>query len=553
LDGQSLASGADSTSPGRGASRGASPTIERAMSKREKPPQTYEMKLAQLMERREAAGRETSEAERKQHDRGRYSARERVEKLLDPGSFQELDTFVRHRTTEFGMDKKRPWGDAVVTGHGTVDGRRVCVFSQDVSIFGGSLGEVMSEKICKVMDLAAKIGCPIVGINDSGGARIQEGVVSLGAYGEVFVRNVNCSGVIPQISLVMGPCAGGAVYSPAITDFVSMVKGSSHMFITGPDVIRAVTGEQVEFERLGGAMTHNTTSGVAHFACEDEDQCLQDARYLLSFLPSNNLETVPRVLPTDDPHRMDPELDGLVPAQPNKPYDVRDVVRHIVDDGEFYEVHEHYATNIVCGFARLDGHTVGVVGNQPARKAGVIDIDASVKGARFVRTCDAFNVPLLTFCDVPGFLPGTDQEWGGIIRHGAKLLYAFTEATVPKLTVITRKAYGGAYDVMASKHLGADINFAWPTAEVAVMGPEGAVNVIYKRDIAGSPTPDKRRRRLEDDYRARFANPYVAAERGYVDDVIIPHETRPKLIAALETLRTKRVERPKRKHGNIPL
>jgi propionyl-CoA carboxylase beta chain len=523
------------------------------MSKRRKPPQTYEMKLAQLEERREAAGRETSEAARKQHDRGRYSARERVEKLLDPGSFQELDTFVRHRTTDFNMDKKRPWGDAVVTGHGTIDGRRVCVFSQDVSIFGGSLGEVMAEKICKVMDLAAKIGCPIVGINDSGGARIQEGVVSLGAYGEVFMRNVNCSGVIPQISLIMGPCAGGAVYSPAITDFISMVKESSHMFITGPDVIRTVTGEEVEFEKLGGAMTHNTTSGVAHFACDDEDQCLQDARYLLSFLPSNNLETTPRVLPTDDRLRMDPELDGIVPAQPNKPYDVRDVVRHIVDDGEFYEVHEHFATNIVCGFARLDGYAVGIVGNQPARNAGVLDIDASVKGARFVRTCDAFNVPLLTFCDVPGFLPGTDQEWGGIIRHGAKLLYAFTEATVPKMTIITRKAYGGAYDVMASKHLGADVNFAWPTAEVAVMGPEGAVSVIYKRDIAGSPTPEARRQKLEDDYRARFANPYVAAERGYVDDVIVPHETRPKLIAALETLRTKRVERPKRKHGNIPL
>jgi propionyl-CoA carboxylase beta chain len=555
LDGQSLAAGTRRVV--RGEARAVPATIalyHRApMSKRRKPPETYEMRLAQLEERREAAGRETSEAERKQHDRGRYSARERVEKLLDPGSFQELDTFVRHRTTDFGMDKKRPWGDAVVTGHGTIDGRRVCVFSQDVSIFGGSLGEVMAEKICKAMDLAAKIGCPIIGINDSGGARIQEGVVSLGAYGEVFVRNVNCSGVIPQISLIMGPCAGGAVYSPAITDFVSMVKGSSHMFITGPDVIRTVTGEQVDMEKLGGAMSHNTTSGVAHFACDDEDQCLQDARYLLSFLPSNNLETVPRVLPTDEPHRMDPELDRVVPADPNKPYDVRDVVRHIVDDGEFYEVHEHYATNIVCGFARLDGYAVGIVGNQPSRMAGVIDIDASVKGARFVRTCDAFNVPLLTLCDVPGFLPGTAQEWGGIIRHGAKLLYAFTEATVPKLTVITRKAYGGAYDVMASKHLGADVNLAWPTAEVAVMGPEGAVNVIYKRDIAGSPTPDARRQRLEDDYRARFANPYVAAERGYVDDVIVPHETRPKLIAALATLRTKRVERPKRKHGNIPL
>jgi propionyl-CoA carboxylase beta chain len=553
LDGQSLAAGTRRVVRGEARAGDDRALPSSAMSKRRKPPETYEMRLAQLEERREAAGRETSEAERKQHDRGRYSARERVEKLLDPGSFQELDTFVRHRTTDFGMDKKRPWGDAVVTGHGTIDGRRVCVFSQDVSIFGGSLGEVMAEKICKAMDLAAKIGCPIIGINDSGGARIQEGVVSLGAYGEVFVRNVNCSGVIPQISLIMGPCAGGAVYSPAITDFVSMVKGSSHMFITGPDVIRTVTGEQVDMEKLGGAMSHNTTSGVAHFACDDEDQCLQDARYLLSFLPSNNLETVPRVLPTDEPHRMDPELDRVVPADPNKPYDVRDVVRHIVDDGEFYEVHEHYATNIVCGFARLDGYAVGIVGNQPSRMAGVIDIDASVKGARFVRTCDAFNVPLLTLCDVPGFLPGTAQEWGGIIRHGAKLLYAFTEATVPKLTVITRKAYGGAYDVMASKHLGADVNLAWPTAEVAVMGPEGAVNVIYKRDIAGSPTPDARRQRLEDDYRARFANPYVAAERGYVDDVIVPHETRPKLIAALATLRTKRVERPKRKHGNIPL
>jgi propionyl-CoA carboxylase beta chain len=411
----------------------------------------------------------------------------------------------------------------------------------------------MADKMCKIMDLAAKVGCPVIGINDSGGARIQEGVVSLGAYGEVFMRNVNCSGVIPQISLIMGPCAGGAVYSPAITDFISMVKETSHMFITGPDVIRTVTGEHVEFEELGGAMTHNTTSGVAHFACDDEDQCLQDTRYLMSFLPSNNLETAPRVIVTDDPRRMDPELDHVVPAHPNKPYDMRDVVRPIVDDGEFYEVHEHYATNVVCGFSRLDGFAIGVVGNQPASMAGVLDIDASVKAARFVRTCDAFNVPLLTFVDVPGFLPGTTQEWGGIIRHGAKLLYAFTEATVPKITVITRKAYGGAYDVMASKHLGADFNFAWPTAEVAVMGPEGAVNIIYKRDIAGSPTPEARRTRLMDDYRARFANPYSAAERGYVDDVIVPHETRPKVIAALQALQTKRAQPPKRKHGNIPL
>jgi propionyl-CoA carboxylase beta chain len=523
------------------------------MSKRTKPPETAEEKRAELAKLRRAAGRVTGEAERKQHDRGRYTARERVEKLLDPDTFQELDTFVRHRTHDFQMQRKRPWGDAVVTGHGTIDGRRVCVFSQDFTIFGGSLGEVMAEKICKIMDLAAKIGCPVVGINDSGGARIQEGVVSLGAYGEVFRRNVNCSGVIPQISLILGPCAGGAVYSPAITDFISMVKDSSHMFITGPDVIRTVTGERVEFEELGGAMTHNTTSGVAHFACEDEDQCLQDTRYLLSFLPSNNLETAPRVMPTDDPQRMDAELDDVVPAHPNKPYDMRTVVRLIVDDGELYEVHEHHATNIVCGFARLDGYAVGVVGNQPASMAGVLDIDASVKAARFVRTCDAFNVPLLTFVDVPGFLPGTKQEWGGIIRHGAKLLYAFTEATVPKITVITRKAYGGAYDVMSSKHLGADFNLAWPTAEVAVMGPEGAVGIIYKRDIAGSPTPEARRGKLEDDYRARFANPYSAAERGYVDDVIVPHETRPKVIAALHALQTKRARPPKRKHGNIPL
>ncbi|MEA2187229.1 MAG: propionyl-CoA carboxylase beta chain [Solirubrobacteraceae bacterium] len=523
------------------------------MSRREKAPQTYEKKLAQLNELRETVGRTKRETERKQHERGRYSARERLERLLDPGSFQELDTFTRHRTVDFEMDKRRPWGDAVVTGHGTIDGRRVCVFSQDFTVFGGSLGEVMAEKICKVMDLAAKIGCPVIGINDSGGARIQEGVVSLGGYGEVFMRNVNCSGVIPQISLIMGPCAGGAVYSPAITDFIYMVKQSSHMFITGPDVIRGVTGEEVEFEALGGAMTHDSTSGVAHFACDDEEQCLQDARYLVSFLPSNNLETTPRVLPTDDPRRMDAELDTIVPDQPNKPYDMREVVRRVVDDGEFYEVHEHFATNIVCGLCRLDGHAIGVVGNQPASLAGVLDINASVKGARFVRTCDAFNIPLLFLTDVPGFLPGTDQEWGGIIRHGAKLLYAIAEATVPKITIITRKAYGGAYVVMASKHIGADVNFAWPTAEVAVMGPEGAVSIIYKRDIAGSPTPEARRERLEDDYRARFANPYSAAERGYVDDVIVPHETRPKVIAALETLRTKRVPTPKRKHGNIPL
>jgi propionyl-CoA carboxylase beta chain len=451
------------------------------------------------------------------------------------------------------MLKNRPWGDAVVTGHGTIDGRNVCVFSQDFTVFGGSLGEVMAEKMVKIMDLAAKIGCPVIGINDSGGARIQEGVVSLGAYGDVFVRNVMCSGVIPQISLIMGPCAGGAVYSPAMTDFIFMVKETSHMFITGPDVIKTVTGEEPTFEELGGAMTHNTKSGVAHFAADDEEQCLEDARYLVSFLPQNNLEMPPRIEPTDDPDRMDEELDSIVPDSANKPYDMRGVVRLIVDDGEFFEVHEHFAPNIVCGFSRLHGYPIGIVGNQPAQMAGVLDIDASEKAARFVRFCDAFNIPLITFTDVPGFLPGTTQEWGGIIRRGAKLLYAFTEATVPKITVITRKAYGGAYDVMNSKHMLADFNFAWPQAEVAVMGPEGAVNIIYRRDIAKSPTPDERRGKLIEDYKARFANPYSAAERGYIDDVILPHETRPRLIRALETLQTKRVERPKRKHGNIPL
>jgi propionyl-CoA carboxylase beta chain len=520
---------------------------------RQKSPETYEEKLAHLEELREQAAHSSPEAEEKQHAKGKYTARERVEKLLDPGSFQELDTFIRHRTHEFGMEKNRPWGDAVVTGHGTIDGRRVCVFSQDFTVFGGSLGEVMAEKMCKIMDLAAKIGCPVIGINDSGGARIQEGVVSLGAYGDVFLRNVRCSGVIPQISVIMGPCAGGAVYSPAITDFIFMVKETSHMFITGPDVIKTVTGEEPTFEELGGAMTHNTKSGVAHFAAEDEDTCLEDVRYLVSFLPQNNLETAPVVQPSDDPERMDEALDSVVPDAPNKPYDMRDVVRLVVDDGEFLEVHEHFAQNIICGYSRLDGHAIGVVGNQPKALAGVLNIDASEKAARFVRTCDAFNIPILTFCDVPGFLPGTEQEWGGIIRHGAKLLYAYAEATVPKVTVITRKAYGGAYDVMSSKHLGADFNFAWPQAEIAVMGPEGAVNVIYRRDIASSPTPDERREKLIADYKARFANPYSAAERGYIDDVIIPHQTRPTVIRAFETLLTKREPGPKRKHGNIPL
>src|SRR5829696_283296 len=511
---------------------------------RQKSPETYEEKLEQLQELREQAIHTNPQAEEKQHARGKLTARERIEKLLDPRSFQELDTFVRHRTADFDMLENRPWGDAVVTGHGLIDGRPVAVFSQDFTVFGGSLGEVMGEKMVKVMDLAARIGCPVIGINDSGGARIQEGVVSLGAYGDVFVRNVQCSGVIPQISLIMGPCAGGAVYSPAMTDFIFMVKETSHMFITG---------QEVEFEELGGAMSHNAKSGVAHFAADDEEQCLEDVRYLMSFLPLNNLELPPRVEPADDPEREDPDLDALVPDDPQKPYDMRDVIGRIVDDGEFFEVHEHFAQNIVVGFSRLDGHPIGVVGNQPKHLAGVLDINSSEKAARFVRFCDAFNVPLLTFTDVPGFLPGTSQEWGGIIRHGAKLLYAFTEATVPKLTVVTRKAYGGAYDVMNSKHMLADFNFAWPSAEVAVMGPEGAVNIIYRRDIAKSPTPDERRNKLIDDYKAHFANPYSAAERGYIDDVIEPHQTRPKLIRALRTLQTKRVEGPKRKHGNIPL
>jgi propionyl-CoA carboxylase beta chain len=521
---------------------------------RDKAPETFDEKLAQLEGLREHAIHNAGQAAvDKQHEKGKLTARERIAKLLDPGSFQELDVFMRHRTLDFDMQRNRPYGDAVVTGHGTIDGRRVCVFSQDFTVFGGSLGEVMAEKMCKIMDLAAKIGCPVIGINDSGGARIQEGVVSLGAYGDVFLRNVRCSGVIPQISLVMGPCAGGAVYSPAITDFIFMVKETSHMFITGPEVIKTVTGEEVGFEELGGAMSHNSKSGVAHFASDDEDACLQDARYLLSFLPQNNLETPPRVIPTDDPLREDPELDSIVPDNANKPYDMRDVIHLVVDDGEFFEVHEHYAPNLVCGFARLDGYSIGVVGNQPSQLAGVLDIESSEKGARFIRTCDAFNIPILTFCDVPGFLPGTTQEWGGIIRHGAKLLYAYAEATVPKITIITRKAYGGAYDVMGSKHLAADFNFAWPTAEVAVMGPEGAVNIIYRRDISSSPTPESRRKKLIEDYKAHFANPYVAAERGYIDDVIVPHETRPKVITALQTLQTKREPGPRRKHGNIPL
>jgi propionyl-CoA carboxylase beta chain len=515
---------------------------------------TTRAKLERLAElREEALHAGSGKAVEKQRAAGKLLARERAERLCDAGSFFELDRYVRHRTAEFGMLERRPYGDAVVTGYGTVFGRKVFVFSQDFTVFGGSLSEVFADKICKVMDLAVKYGCPVIGINDSGGARIQEGVVSLAGYAEIFWRNVQSSGVIPQLSLVMGPCAGGAVYSPAITDFVLMVEGSSYMFITGPDVVKTVTGEEVSFEDLGGAATHASKSGVAHLICPDEESCLDDARYLLSFLPQNNLDPPPFAEPSDPVDREEAELDSIVPDNPNKPYDIKAVIERVVDDGQFLEVHERYAENLVCGFARLAGHSVGIVGNQPRSLAGVLDIDSSVKGARFVRTCDAFNIPLVTFVDVPGFLPGTAQEWGGIIRHGAKLLYAYAEATVPKLAVITRKAYGGAYDVMSSKHIRADFNFAWPTAEVAVMGPEGAVNIVFRRELAESADPDARREELIADYRERFANPYSAAERGYVDEVIEPRRTRPVLIDALETALTKREERPPRKHGNIPL
>src|SRR5438105_1467248 len=503
--------------------------------------------------RAEAANAGSPKAVARQRSRGKLLARERIELLLDPGSFTELDAFVQHRNPSFNMMENRPYGDGVVTGHGTVEGRRVFVFSQDFTVFGGSLGEAYAEKIVKVMDMAMRYRCPVIGINDSGGARIQEGVVSLAGYAEIFWRNVQASGVVPQISLVMGPCAGGAVYSPAITDFVFMVEGSSYMFITGPDVVKTVTGEEVTFEELGGAATHATKSGVAQFIAADEEACLDDARYLLSFLPQNNLEKAPFTTPTDPSDREDAELDRLIPDNPNKPYDMHDVIRRVLDDGEFFEVHERWAENIVCGFARLGGHAVGVVGNQPRSLAGVLDIDASDKAARFVRTCDAFNVPLVTFVDVPGFLPGTTQEWGGIIRHGAKLLYAYAEATVPKLTVITRKAYGGAYDVMSSKHIRADFNVAWPTAEIAVMGPQGAVNIIFKRDIAASADPAARAAQLIEEYREQFANPYYAAERGYVDDVIEPKQTRAALIDALHMAMDKEVATPRRKHGNIPL
>ena len=489
----------------------------------------------------------------KLHAEGRLTARERVDLLLDPGSFQETGVFVEHRTTDFGMADRKIPGDGVVSGYGTVDGRLVFVFAQDFTVFGGTLSEPNAKKICNVMDQAMENGAPIVGLNDSGGARIQEGVQSLGGYAEIFLRNTLASGVVPQISAIMGACAGGAVYSPAITDFVIMVKGTSHMFVTGPNVIKEVTKEDVSFEELGGAMTHNTKSGVAHFAVEDDEACLAAIRRLLSFIPSNNVDDPPRVDSKDPPDRMESRLNAIVPTESNKAYDMKEIVRLIVDDGDFFEVHEHYAPNLIVGFARLGGSSVGVVGNQPAALAGVLDIKSSVKGARFVRFCDAFNIPLVTLEDVPGFLPGTEQEWGGIIRQGAKLLYAYCEATVPKLTVIVRKAYGGAYDVMSSKHIRGDYNVAWPQAELAVMGAEGAVNIIYRKEIEQSKNPAAARSKYVAEYNEKFANPYVAAALGYLDDVIEPQETRPRLIRALAALRNKRQSLPPKKHGLIPL
>ncbi|HIQ04755.1 MAG TPA: methylmalonyl-CoA carboxyltransferase, partial [Anaerolineae bacterium] len=485
----------------------------------------------------------------RQHAKGKLTARERLDLLLDRGSFRELDRFVTHRSHDFGMEKQRILGDGVVTGYGTIDGRLVYVYSQDFTVFGGSLSEAHAEKICKVMDLAMKNGAPVIGINDSGGARIQEGVVSLGGYAEIFLRNTLASGVIPQLSAVMGPCAGGAVYSPAITDFIVMVKDTSYMFVTGPEVVKTVTHEDVTFDELGGAWTHASVSGVAHFAADSEQDAVFILQKLLSFIPQNNLEDPPFVPTHDDPLRMDEALDEIVPDNPNKPYDMKEVIRRVVDDGEFLEVHEHFAQNIIVGFARLGGRSVGIVAQQPSVLAGVLDISSSVKAARFVRFCDAFNIPLVTFEDVPGFMPGLTQEHGGIIRHGAKLLYAYSEATVPKITVITRKAYGGAYDVMSSKHIRGDINLAWPTAEIAVMGPEGAVNIIFRKQIAEAEDPEAERARLVKEYREKFANPYVAASRGYIDDVIEPRETRPRLINALEMLQNKRDTNPPKKHG----
>jgi acetyl-CoA carboxylase carboxyltransferase component len=487
-----------------------------------------------------------------QHKKGRLTARERIDLLLDKGSFRELDAFVQHRTHDFNLDAQKFMSDSVVTGWGTIEGRLVYVFSQDFTVFGGSLGEVHAEKICKIMDMAMKNGAPVIGLNDSGGARIQEGVVALGGYADIFLRNTLASGVIPQISAIMGPCAGGAVYSPALTDFIFMTRNTSYMFVTGPDVVKAVTHEEVTFEDLGGASVHSEKSGVCHVAADSEADTLYLIRKLLMYLPQNNMEDPP-FLPGDDPLRMDERLDTIIPNDPNKPYDIKEVIRMIVDGGQFFEIHENYASNIVVGFARLGGHSVGIVANQPAVLAGVLDIDASEKGARFVRFCDSFNIPIITFEDVPGFLPGTNQEHHGIIRSGAKLLYAYCEATVPKLTVITRKAYGGAYCVMSSKHIRSDLNLAWPSAEIAVMGPDGAVNIIFRKELEKAEDPVQKKAELVAEYRQKFASPYVAAERGYIDDVIEPKETRPRLINALEMLSNKRDANPAKKHGNIPL
>ncbi len=507
------------------------------------------------LRRRRAAAHEGGGAERieQQHAKGKLTARERIEVLLDPGTFVETDAFVEHRASDFGMDKRRIAGDGVVTGYGLVDGRTVFVFSQDFTVFGGSLGEMHANKIVKIMDMAMKVGAPVIGLNDSGGARIQEGVISLGGYAEIFFRNVLASGVVPQISAILGPCAGGAVYSPAMTDFTIMAKGSSYMFITGPEVIKTVTGEDVTFEQLGGAMTHNEKSGVAHFAADDEKGALRLVRKLLSYIPSNNVEDPPILMGEDPVDRQDAQLAAVVPKEPDKPYDMRDVISRVVDRDSWFEVQEHWAQNIVVGFARVAGRPVGVVGNQPKVLAGTLDINSSTKGARFVRFCDCFNIPLLTFVDVPGFLPGTAQEYGGIIRNGAKLLFAFSEATVPKVTVITRKAYGGAYDVMCSKHIRGDLNFAWPSAELAVMGPEGAVQIIFRKEIEAAPDPQGREAELVREYREKFANPYIAARMGYLDDIIEPPETRPRVANALAMLRSKRETRPPKKHGNIPL
>jgi acetyl-CoA/propionyl-CoA carboxylase carboxyl transferase subunit len=515
---------------------------------------TVEERIDELRKRKAALlDEQRKEAVRKQHEKGKLTARERLDLLLDRGSFTETDPFAIHRSHDFGMDRNHPAGDGSITGYGTIDGRRIFVASQDFTVFGGSLGEVHAQKICKVQDLAMSTGAPFIQINDSGGARIQEGSTALAGYGYIFERNVRASGVIPQISVIMGPCAGGAVYSPAITDFTFMVRETSHMFITGPEVIKAVTGEEVTFEELGGAMTHASKSGVASFVSQDEEECLAMVRHLLSYLPSNNLEDPPSYAVVDDPERHDEGLTHLIPDSAKEPYDMHEVIRRVIDDGDFFEVFPFWAMNIVTGFARLDGRSIGIIANQPKVLAGTLDIDSSEKASRFVRFCDAFNMPILTFVDVPGFLPGAEQEYHGIIRHGAKLLYAYAEATVPRMTVITRKAYGGAYLVMNSKHLRSDVSFAWPTAEIAVMGPEGAVNVVFRKEMEKAEDPAARREELIGEYQRKFANPYIAAERGFVDDVIEPAETRPRLIRSLRMLSTKREAVPARKHGNIPL